>query len=153
MGCFDEIIQHINTVLIKYIKELEPMIKIYTLQVAKLVHSDSSRSNNKVILLNDTHGHTVHMHAHPSSHGCLGFLQKPTVQACILPKFILDLGKIHACTACILPKFILGLDKIHDCTLGFCKNPGYPLPSLIILLIPTYPPDIAGKYIYSSREQ
>ena len=25
-------------------------------------------------------------HLEPSSHGCLGFLQKPTVQACILPK-------------------------------------------------------------------
>ena len=50
MGCFDEIIRHINTLVIKYIKELDTMIKIYTLQVAKLVHSDSRREQ----------GHTTH---------------------------------------------------------------------------------------------
>ena len=52
MGCFDEIIRHINTLLIKYIKELDTMIKIYTLQVAKYI---VTADGNKVILLTDTH--------------------------------------------------------------------------------------------------
>ena len=58
------------------------------------------------------------------THRCLFFLQKPTVQAFILPKWWLklDLGKIDACTV------------------GFCKNPIYLVsmnyePGPIIIMI------------------
>ena len=47
-------------------------------------------------------------------HGCLGFLQKPTVQACFLP----ILSSINH------PYWlILDLGKIPACTVGFCRKP------------------------------
>ena len=56
------------------------------------------------------------------THGCLGFLQKPTVQACI------SFAQVQ-----YQPPggggwwwLILDLGKIHACTVGFCKNPRHP---------------------------